>query len=234
MNVLILEDSLEFIDRLKEIVLKGQLGTFLKLSIEAYNDNFQSIDFSRNYGLIFIDIHLNEYDGMKLADELKQRYPDAALVFVTADDSLVFQSLTVQPFFFIRKECFDEDYELFEKMFVKHYNDHYMIAFTTRSKKVNLRLKDIVYIEVVGHKLNIKTIIGETYTISKSMQDIKKEIKSNKLVQIHRSFLINMDYLYSVSSNTVSLSNGDVLNIGRNYKKDFQEIFQEYLMNGGI
>ena len=43
-----------------------------------------------------------------------------------------------------------------------------------------------------------------------------------------------MDYLYSVSSNTVSLSNGDVLNIGRNYKKDFQEIFQEYLMNGGI
>ena len=233
MNILILEDNDDFIHRLKSSLNNGKIGKLNKHSFFCFHDHFEGIDYSIKYQLIFIDIHLGNENGILIAKTLKRQYPDAVLVFVTVNESLVFQTFEVQPFFFIRKKEFDDDFQMFEILFLKHYNDNYSTVLTLRGKDVYLKISEIIYVEIKGHQLLITTS-HDVYTISKSIQEFKNKIQSHKIVQIHRSFLINLDYLYNTTNNTVILETGLELPIGRKYKEEFKKELKEYILNAGF
>lgn len=232
MNVLIVENSIKFIEDFQRILKKDTL--FKDAHFYCYNRNYENIDYEREYQVVFIDLHLGNIEGLELAKVIKTRLPKTLLVFVTADESLVFDTLEIQPFYFIRKNYLKNDMITFFKMMDIHMKDHFSIAFSYRQKVKHIKVSEIIYVESDGHYLKIVTLEGE-YKKKGKIREFQQEFSHlHNFVQIHRSYLINMDYIYEVKNTFIILVNKKEINIGKTYKKQFKDAFQEYLLNGGI
>lgn len=232
MNVLIVEDSLKFNEYFQKILKKDNI--FKGAHFYCIDKEFENINYSLEYQVIFIDLHLGNVDGLKLAKIIKKHLPKSLVVFVTVDESLVFDTLEIRPFYFIRKNRLEDDSVTFFKMFRAYMKDRYSIAFSYRQKAVRIKVSDIVYVESVGHYIKIVTIDDE-YKKKQKLSEFKKEISHiHYFVQIHRSYMINMDYVYEVKNTYIVLVNQKEMNIGKTYKKEFKHRFQEYLLNGSL
>ncbi|MDN3673224.1 LytTR family DNA-binding domain-containing protein [Flavobacterium branchiarum] len=80
-------------------------------------------------------------------------------------------------------------------------------------------LKNIVYIESLGNytKLFINNV-DTPIIIYGSLSSIAIEIDSVNFVQIHRSFIVNKHAIQTLTSKTLTMSNSEVLPIGRKYQ----------------
>lgn len=231
MNVLIIEDSIESANTLTYLLKENIMFDNAQL---FYNTGYmENIDYSIEYFLIFIDIYLGDVNGIELSKSIKLKCPNAIIVFVTINEDLVFNSLEIQPFYFIRKKHMENDVHIFLKLLQEYISKNQLIVFSLRGEVVKLHLNKILYIEAQGHYLKIHTINDE-YKQKKKLSDIKQQIIYKNFVQIHRSYLINMDYIYKILNNYVILINKKEINIGKKYKNEFKKIFQEYLVNGGL
>lgn len=231
MTILILEDSQFFL----ELFISKLKNTFItkNATIHYLTSTFENIDYSIKYDIIFIDILLNSNNGIELAKTLKEKYPKALIIFMTSNNGLVFKTLELQPFFFIRKKFLDDDFEICMHLIEKHLHSHYTIALTNREKTVHVNIEDIVYAESEGHYLNIATI-DQQFRKKIKLKDFEQQLQSEKFVQVHRSYLINMDYILNIKNGFITLVNQKQISIGASFKQNFKNKYQEFLINDNL
>ena len=66
------------------------------------------------------------------------------------------------------------------------------------------------------------------------IKEFKTQLNNNNIIQVHRSYLINLDFVYDVNSKFIILRNKKEINIGKTYKKKFKLTYQDYLLNGSL
>lgn len=232
MNVLIIEDSVKFTEDFQMILKKDSL--FKDAHFYCITSDYENIDYTLGYQVVFVDLYLGDIDGLELAKSIKTHLPKSLLVFVTVDESLVFDTLKIRPFYFIRKKHLEDDMITFFKMMNIHMKDHFSIAFSYRKKAVHIKVSEIIYVESEGHYLKIVTLDGE-YKKKGKVNEFQQTVSHlHNFIQVHRSYLINMDYIYEVKNTYIILVNKKEMTIGKKYKKEFKNAFQEYLLNGGL
>lgn len=118
-------------------------------------------------------------------------------------------------------------------MFKEHLENTSFIVINAREKRVRINTSDIIYIEADGHYLKIITLDGE-YKFKEKIKEFQKQLNNNNIIQVHRSYLINLDFVYDVNSKFIILRNKKEINIGKTYKKKFKLAYQDYLLNGSL
>ena len=66
------------------------------------------------------------------------------------------------------------------------------------------------------------------------IKEFKTQLNKNNIIQVHRSYLINLDFVYDVNSKFIVLGNKKEINISKTYKKKFKLTYQDYLLNGSL
>jgi len=89
-----------------------------------------------------------------------------------------------------------------------------------RHKTLFLLFTDIIYIKAWGDYVQINLLGGRTQTVSYSLQEIEGKLNAN-FVRIHRSHIINIQYLSAVDASKVNLSNQIEIPIGVKYREKF-------------
>ena len=221
MNILILEDTNTFVEEFVDILKNNNL--FTDAHFFCLEDHFEKIDNTKDYQIIFIDVHLSKsINGIDFSIELKKRFPKALIVFVTMNNNFVHKSMELQPFYFIRKDHFKE-----------HLENTSFIVINAREKRVRINTSDIIYIEADGHYLKIVTLDGE-YKFKEKIKEFQKQLNNNNIIQVHRSYLINLDFVYDANTKYIILRNKKEINIGKTYKKKFKLTYQDCLLNGSL
>ena len=68
------------------------------------------------------------------------------------------------------------------------------------------------------------------YAVYKKLNDIEQEIKEEKFVRIHQSFIVNMDYVCDVKRYYAKLVNGNELPVS---KQRYKSVVWEYIKQKG-
>ncbi len=149
------------------------------------------------------------------------------------NNNFVHKSMELQPFYFIRKDHLEKDISIFFKMFKEHLENTSFIVINTREKRVRINTIDIIYIEADGHYLKVVTLDGE-YKLKGKIKEFKNQLNNNNIIQVHRSYLVNLDFVYDVNTKYIILRNKKEINIGKTYKKKFKNNYQDYLLYGSL
>ncbi|MGB0429024.1 MAG: 7TM diverse intracellular signaling domain-containing protein [Bacteroidia bacterium] len=88
----------------------------------------------------------------------------------------------------------------------------------------HLKVLDIKYIMVDGRYCNIYLRNKENPVLERiTLKDIAQELDAKQFIRAHRSILVNLNYISKLQTDSLKLSTGEVLPLGRSYKKDIQQ-----------
>ena len=164
---------------------------------------------------ILLDIDMPEGNGITIANTLGSQYPYLPIMFVTNHDNMVFEAIKCNPFRFIRKSLLQEELtEAMQSLIKKLANETILIDIKTSSFTTTCQLSDIIYMESNRHYLDIHTT-KDIYHFRGKLADYDKRLTEYGFLRIHISYLVNIRYIYQLSSKGVLLDDKTLLPISR-------------------
>jgi two-component system, LytTR family, response regulator LytT len=193
--------------------------------------------------LIFLDIQMPDLTGMELARviEGKKSTSKPKLIFTTAYNQFAIDGYKVDALDYLLKPF---SYEEFLKAATKAYqyfeqaqnnlsqnptSSPEYIFLKVEYQLIKINLKDITHVEaykdyVKVHLLN-KTHPLLSLTSLKSMEEI---LPSDKFMRVHRSFIVALDHIESISRNVINIS-GTTITVSENYKETFLNFINKWM-----
>lgn len=229
MNILIIDDNTEFIEILKRDLFYHFCHYYEKVNFTTSKKALTNIDKHNDINIAFIDIDLPNKDGISFAKEFREKHPKTILVFISSYIHLVHDTLVVHPFYFIRKSAYDQDINTFFKLISDISDNKKTIDIICNGDHNRIFVDDIIYIESQGHKLFIHTIQNLLYD-NRTLKEILAILPNEDFIRIHKSFIININFLTKITTNSIILNNKIDLKLGRSYKNDFERFYKEFLL----
>lgn len=103
----------------------------------------------------------------------------------------------------------------------KDNNRHEYVFVKQNNLYVKMPYKNLVFVKSSGNYVELMTSNQKRYILKTSVQQIENSLDYEKIIRIHRSYLINIDHLIEFSAQEVTLSNGCILPIGKHYQENF-------------
>lgn len=102
--------------------------------------------------------------------------------------------------------------------------------FVKSDKKfIRIHYADIQYIEGLKDYVIIRTRDGRVIALQ-TMKSLEKKLPADSFIRVHRSYIININFIDAVVGNTVEITEEGKLKmipVGKNYKDDLVKIIEE-------
>jgi two-component system LytT family response regulator len=157
----------------------------------------------QNPQLIFLDIQLHGETGFDLLELIDN---SIKIIFVTAYDEYAIQAFDVNAVDYLSKpvnpqrlgEAIErvKNRENNPKRVTKgyEYSDSIFVQLNNHSSRF-MKISSISSIEPVGNYSRIVTIEGKHCLVLKTLKQWQEELPENKFVRIHRSNIVNKEYI---------------------------------------
>ncbi|KIR01495.1 two-component response regulator [Lachnospiraceae bacterium TWA4] len=103
-KVAICDDEQESLERVKNELIKSADELEIEVEIHPYTDGRQVLEDEQNLDVLFLDIDMPMISGLEVARTLRENGSEVILIFISAHEQYVFESMEYQPFRYIRKE----------------------------------------------------------------------------------------------------------------------------------
>ena len=177
------------------------------------------------YDAVFLDMEMGDdkLNGINIANMIHNLDKHVIIVFITNHKKYMIDSFVCTPFRFLVKPV---DFETFKKVFFmileKLDQDKATISFKKGRDKIRLLHEDILFLQSINHNtcIQTKTKIYDTYM---SLSELGNKLNPNVFVQVPRSYIININYIYSISKNRVCIRGySHSIPISNTYRKNFE------------
>lgn len=238
MKVAVCDDNSSMLDFLSVCIIETLTAYKVSHEMSCFTNgkDFVEQHSKMPFDVIFLDIKMPDIDGFEIAKELRSSSDNTQIIFVTTEDSLVYDSFNYQPFWFIPKTN-PEILKVKLKTVIKKLTDK-----MAQNRKLCLKLPrgeekciysdSILYIFSQSNYLNI-VLESETINIREKISVFSENLPQQTFVRIHNRYIVNMQQIVAVDCTDfkIILKNEEVLYVSRSYKASFLEHYNFYMRN---
>lgn len=184
-----------------------------------------------HFDILFLDIIMPGQNGINVAREIRQYDHTVKIIFLTSSPEFAVESYTVCAFFYYVKPIRAEAFKKLMDSAISECERERQNSLIVRCKSgiTRIALEKLIYCEVIGRTL-VYHLEGETKLESiGSMDELSSELaRYGNFLRPHRSFLINMEYIQSISYKAILLSNMDTIPIPHGKCSEIKNLYLEY------
>lgn len=182
--------------------------------------------------ILFLDIEMGDLNGVELAKELP---PGTLLVFTTAYAEYALDGFELNAVDFLHKPF---SFNRFEKAIKKAVELHNLqrlsvqpsfadesITLKAEYKNVQIKLKDILYIESMDNYVRIHLTERQSLMSQTSLKSVQELLPAEKFIRVHKSFIVPVHRIASSTSKEITLYDGTKIPVGRSFSKELK-LFQ--------
>ena len=216
-------------ESIKESIREMELPIHTKCRLFLNGEGmYQAIE-KDAFDLLFVDIEMPGLNGFQLVKKISMRRKMPCLVFVSAYESFVFDSQEYMPLWFVRKSSLKRDmYRALYKYFEVKQPQKVCCFAQNDAKLQELYIHDIVYVESRGHAVYIQKTQGRVTKQYGSLKAFEKELAPHDFLRIHKSYLVNQEFIAEIGKKEVFLKDGSALEMGRDRRKSLCEAMARY------
>lgn len=182
------------------------------------------------YQIIFLDILMAGTNGMEAARRIRQQDGDVTIIFITTSQDFAVDSYQVDAAFYLLKPV---DYAALSQALEKcrYLLRQYAKSITVAESRhmVDIRLRDILYLESQRNDCVLHTTHGEIRTRAK-LSELEGALGGRPFLRCHRSFVVNLHCLEDMEEKDFLLRGGVRVPISRAYAAAAQQEFRQFLL----
>ena len=198
--------------------------------VNSFPNGHSLLDSDYDFDMIFLDIQMEQPNGMETAKILRQRKSHCLLVFVTVLKEYVFHAFEVEAYDYLIKpldsghfkRTMDRAIKLLEQRTAKNI----VVQRGTSCEIVSFA--QIVYCEVQGRKVYIHQSDGTIIDYYDKLEDLEQRM-DGRFFRCHRSYLVNLDYIRGCNAGQVMLSQGGKIPVSRLRERDLTQALLRHM-----
>lgn len=179
------------------------------------------------FDLIFLDILLDNENGYSFAKQIRKENIPIDIVFITVTQDYAVAGYDVAPILYLVKPIEDTQLKYAFELFLKRHMPS-QVLLNLSGEALSLNIADILYCEVYGHKTCIHLASGEIRELRCSLNKLEHQLPSSSFARSHQSYLVNMEYIDSITRYELTLSTGLPLPISQSRYLELQNSFLLY------
>ncbi len=235
MKITICDDSIKDLLYTEKLLLKYKsLYPDKDFELEKFSDPsrlYQRISEGKLTDIYILDMLMPRRTGIDIGNLIRTIGCESVIIYITSSEDYALDAYGVRAVRYLLKPI-DEN-RLFEAL-------DYSLSYTklrvdslclikTKAGLVQRPYSKIEYVENVGRKLEVHMTDGEilkSLFIRKSFEEETQEIAAQRnFLQIHKSFLVNLDYVKQLTPDSVVMESGKRLPVSRakaaNVKREY-------------
>ena len=229
MNILICDDESLYMESLRIHIEAYMKNHFIPCRIIAVTEANDVLNSKESYALAFLDIQMEQIDGISLAKELKRRNSKVVIFFITSYREYQDDAMDLQAFRYFEKP-FDINrlYSGLDK--AMEYIDGAYVDFFVYNQRAQQRIlvDDVIYVMRDNRRVVLITQSDRFFT-RESFDDWCERLPNLFFYQVHKSFLVNLHYVNKYAYSELYLLNGDRIPIATRKQAAFHKYWFEYL-----
>ncbi|MBO5145236.1 MAG: response regulator transcription factor [Lachnospiraceae bacterium] len=179
--------------------------------------------------LLFLDIELVSTDGIQIGKLIRNELenPDISIAYISSKSSYALELFKIHPIDFLIKPISAQDINDTIDEALRLYNRNNKV-FEYRANGYNCKIpyKNIVYFCSENKKIHMVTLDSDIQFTGKIKEIIEQVPEC--FIQIHQSYIINMDHMNECSYETVRMRGDILLNISQPYRKIVRKHIMDY------
>ena len=192
--------------------------------------------------LIFVDINMPDMTGVEFVQTLDSK---AMVIFTTAYAEYAVEGFKLSAIDYLLKpfglneiaRAAEKAHSLYELIqlqekvereqehtdeVVEESNEESDVLSVHADRMTHLvKLSNIVYLESAGEYVRLHLADGTKLVTLFRLKNMESSLQSSQFMRVHRSYIINLDYVASYTKGKVFLTNDDYVPIGESYKEQF-------------
>lgn len=232
-RIAICEDEMIYSEKLLDYlkVYKSQY----ELETEVFTGGTELINSYKNgkrYDLIFLDIILNEENGISIAKEIREIDRKVLIIITTSLIEYAVEGYEIDAVAFLLKPI---DEMKLKQTFIKSMDrienkkgNHYVLCRNGRESVIDL--DRVEYIESFGRKICFHLENRETEEFYESISIIESELSKKWFIRSHRSYLVNLSKVKQIQNREITMKSGRSIVVSKSKYRECYGAFTKYLL----
>ncbi len=183
-----------------------------------------------NFDILILDIQMGKMNGVELAHKIRSTDRHVQLIFITALTDYFSEGYEVSALHYLVKPVSPEKlFHVMERAIQNLQKPETFLLITADQTTRRIPLNNILCAEAFSHYVLITTTT-ETIEIRENISDLAKQLGEH-FVRPHRSYLVNLRYIYSISKTTILLDNQKTIPLSRYQYQNINRKFIDYHRN---
>lgn len=195
----------------------------LKLTGKAENamDAYKLLQ-TKSVDLMFLDIQMPHLTGIDFLRSLPQKPPT---IFTTAYRDFAIEGFELEAVDYLLKPITFERFFKSVERILRNRSDFQedFIIIKTEGMNRKVFIQEIVYFESQGNDIKMVLANNENIISKHTITELEAILSGRNFVRIHRSFMINAQFMTAFNNNEVLLGIHH-LPVGRSYKNEFNAL----------
>lgn len=225
-KVAICDDEIGTCNNLEIYIEKYMEAHYISTEVDVFYTGEALCDYlekNNEINLIFLDIELPKANGVEVGQYVRNKLKDEVtdIIYISSKTSYALDLFKCRPLDFIIKPLSYEKIENILDVVIKR-NGIKSKTFEFQCEGViqKILLQQIVYFRSDNKKIHIITCSGEEKVFNGKLIDVIDKVPTTAFLQIHKSYLVNCDYVSEYTYEWVKMVNHDILNISKAHRKD--------------
>lgn len=230
MKIAIVEDVISW-----QEIIKNKIMNYFQddeVDLRIYNAGETFLEEEEYFQIIFMDIELKGENGFKISAQYKKKYPNSIVIILTTHNELWKKGYQIEAFRYIDKLIPEDINEALNSACKKINKSQKIKLHIILQGEIFIKLDEILYFETNARNVYMHTV-KEKYECKENITIMVERLKEKGFFYIHRSYLVNMDFILNFSRKEIVMTNGDYIMVSLRRFKNFKNTYLKWKFEGG-
>lgn len=233
LKIAVCDDSRELLEKVEKDLLEYESARITPVTVHTYSNAMELLDGLKktDYDILILDIIMPGFTGMQAAHEIRKFNEEIKIIFLTSSKEFAIESYSVGAYYYLLKPVLKEKlFSVLDKVVSEITSKQESCVIYTHMGIVNIPFAKIECLEVYNKHLVFHLSDGSTKETRGALTDYENVFLERKeFLKIHRSYILNMDYIHSIEAGEITTYSGKRFPVSRLLAKDIKEHYMNYM-----
>lgn len=184
---------------------------------------------TNDFDILFVDIQMGEMNGVEMAEKVREKDGEIAIVFTTGITDYMGCGYEVAALHYLLKPISMEKVGLCMDKVMQRRRKEAFVLVHGKEETMKLAVSHISYVEARGHGCVVETYTGSggcsQTEITESISGMARQLQAHGFIRCHRSYLCRTESIRRIGKTELIMDSGSVIPVSRRMYAEVNRAF---------